>query len=180
MMPQTIRRQDTIGLEQYPIEILEDICYDTSWPSKANMKTTRGSHSPRIIFFFLALFMISASKFIISIQSIESRLASEIIVPPEVTEQDQKVYILRAGSPPPKFLDQVNLKDDMEPAGYLSLDQTHSQGRFHTNVMLYVTDASGRNILMLKRSPTLFTCPNAWTIVGEHTSGVSRNDLHMA
>ena len=52
--------------------------------------------------------------------------------------------------------------------GTESIDVAHRKGILHTGAVLYVMDASGK-ILVMKRSPSVVTCPNTWSIVGEHS-----------
>lgn len=52
--------------------------------------------------------------------------------------------------------------------GTESIDAAHRKGILHTGGILYVMDADGRFLLM-KRSSSVVTCPNTWSIVGEHS-----------
>lgn len=51
------------------------------------------------------------------------------------------------------------------------------KGILHTGGVMYVMDSSGR-ILIMKRSSSVVTCPDTWSIVGEHSiAGEDANDL---
>merc|ERR1712196_464674 len=51
-----------------------------------------------------------------------------------------------------------------------SMSEAHNPpGRVHKGTWTFVVDASQR-ILMLKRGPHLKTCPNAWGVLGEHST----------
>ncbi|KAL3786928.1 hypothetical protein HJC23_013263 [Cyclotella cryptica] len=54
------------------------------------------------------------------------------------------------------------------PLGNESIDSAHRNGRLHTGSILFVMDVSGR-FLLLKRSASVVTCPETWSIVGEHS-----------
>ena len=53
--------------------------------------------------------------------------------------------------------------------GVYPIDVVHINGYLHTGHVLFIMDASGR-ILFLQRSANVVTCPNAWSVLGEHTS----------
>ncbi|KAL7486926.1 hypothetical protein ACHAW6_012532 [Cyclotella cf. meneghiniana] len=54
------------------------------------------------------------------------------------------------------------------PLGDESIDAAHRNGLLHTGSILFVMDASGR-FLLLKRSASVVTCPETWSVVGEHS-----------
>ncbi len=54
------------------------------------------------------------------------------------------------------------------PSGSHSIDIAHRNGYLHTGHCLYIIDADGL-LLFLKRSPIVVTCPNTWSILGEHS-----------
>ena len=102
-------------------------------------------------------------------------------------DKDQKIYELyyevpsdsnvatttTTATPTPdfqlQFLDEVNPGAVLRPIGYATIDQTHRQNHYHTGVWIHLLDSTGRNMLLLKRGPQLVTCPNQWTLIGEHT-----------
>lgn len=53
-------------------------------------------------------------------------------------------------------------------SGTHSIDIAHRNGYLHTGHCLYIMDADGL-LLFLKRSPFVVTCPNTWSILGEHS-----------
>mgnify|MGYP007080230390 CR=1 FL=1 len=59
------------------------------------------------------------------------------------------------------FMDEVNTSQYLRPAGYMSLDQTHREGRYHMGAWIFVTDVTGDKVLLLERGPQLVTCPNS-------------------
>jgi isopentenyldiphosphate isomerase len=82
------------------------------------------------------------------------------------------VYELRPGVDHPNLHDEVNIMKTLRllPGEHsLSIDEIHRQGSFHTGTWITVMDSQQR-ILMLKRAPHLVTCPNAWSLLGEHAS----------
>lgn len=52
--------------------------------------------------------------------------------------------------------------------GTESIDAAHRKGLLHIGGVVYVMDAHGRFLLM-KRSSSVVTCPDTWSIVGEHS-----------
>eukprot|EP00591_Stephanopyxis_turris_P013379 CAMPEP_0195520914 /NCGR_PEP_ID=MMETSP0794_2-20130614/17617_1 /TAXON_ID=515487 /ORGANISM="Stephanopyxis turris, Strain CCMP 815" /LENGTH=199 /DNA_ID=CAMNT_0040650357 /DNA_START=405 /DNA_END=1004 /DNA_ORIENTATION=+ len=52
----------------------------------------------------------------------------------------------------------------------VSIDTAHRRGLIHHGTLFFVSDAN-RNLLFLKRSATLVTCPNTWMPPGEHQEG---------
>ena len=62
----------------------------------------------------------------------------------------------------------------LEPRGFTSIDTAHRQGKFHMGAFIFILNSSLKakddpKVLMLKRGKDLVTCPNSWTVVGEHT-----------
>ena len=86
-------------------------------------------------------------------------------------------------NPTKKFnhLDPINPSSDVRPKGFLPIDRIHREGKIHQGSWMFVIDTeiskmgrtNGENInpkiLLLKRSKELVTCPNTWSLVGEHT-----------
>ena len=54
------------------------------------------------------------------------------------------------------------------PRGSYPIDVAHRNAYLHTGHCVFIMDASGL-LLFLKRSPDVVTCPNTWSILGEHT-----------
>lgn len=56
---------------------------------------------------------------------------------------------------------------------YADIEYVHQNGLLHTGVVAAVIDSNitqlDAKILLLKRSPQLVTCPNSWSVMGEHT-----------
>jgi len=58
-----------------------------------------------------------------------------------------------------------------------TIDAAHRKGILHTGGILYIMDASDK-ILVMKRSRSVVTCPDTWSILGEHSIvGEDANDL---
>jgi len=53
----------------------------------------------------------------------------------------------------------------------IPIDEVHVKGLVHFGAWIFVTDATNQRVLLLKRGPQLVTCPNSWSLVGEHTLG---------
>lgn len=53
--------------------------------------------------------------------------------------------------------------------GAYPIDTVHINGYLHTGHVVFVMDAS-RKLLFLQRSSNVITCPNSWSVLGEHTS----------
>jgi isopentenyldiphosphate isomerase len=71
----------------------------------------------------------------------------------------------------PSHMDPVNMEMEWKKSNKLvSIDDAHKQGLAHRGNWIYVVDSLHR-IFVLKRGPQLVTCPNAWSLVGEHTFG---------
>jgi len=117
-----------------------------------------------------------------------SAILQKVVVPPESLVYEPKeanepllpFYTLPEGEKEPIFLSPVDpstlLPASVPPnTDYITTDQhtsisiqsAHSNGIIHIGAWLYVVDADGY-LLFLKRGPTLVTCPNAWSLVGEH------------
>lgn len=84
-------------------------------------------------------------------------------------EEDLTVYQL-----PERFREPTHLTP-IDPAvliemGTESIDSAHRKGLLHIGGILYVMDAAGKFLLM-KRSSSVVTCPDTWSIVGEHSIG---------
>ena len=52
--------------------------------------------------------------------------------------------------------------------GVYSIDTAHRQGALHTGHCLFLMDANEK-LLFLKRSSQVVTCPDTWSILGEHS-----------
>lgn len=92
-------------------------------------------------------------------------------------EEDLPIYQL-----PKSFLKEPIHLTPIDPQilvelGTLSIDAVHRKGVLHTGGVLYVMDSSNK-ILLLKRSSSVVTCPDTWSILGEHSIiGEDTNDL---
>jgi ADP-ribose pyrophosphatase YjhB (NUDIX family) len=59
---------------------------------------------------------------------------------------------------------------DLRPAGRTApIGDVHSSGLLHRGIWLFVREQPTGRILMLRRSPSVVTCPGAWGLVGEHS-----------
>jgi isopentenyldiphosphate isomerase len=82
------------------------------------------------------------------------------------------VYRFRSGMTEPPHLAPVNITTTLETdQNLVPIDIVHRQGLVHTGMWMYVVD-SQNSILVMKRGPQLITCPNMWSLVGEHTLGM--------
>jgi 8-oxo-dGTP pyrophosphatase MutT (NUDIX family) len=94
------------------------------------------------------------------------------------------VYELRPGVDHPNQHDEVNIWKTLrllpgEEPSLLSIDEIHRRGLFHSGTWITVVDDQ-RRILLLKRAPHLVTCPNAWSLLGEHASPNDETPLETA
>jgi isopentenyldiphosphate isomerase len=83
------------------------------------------------------------------------------------SNEDLTVYRL-----PEKFKDPSHLTP-IDPSilielGTESIDAAHRNGILHTGGILFVMDVAGK-FLVMKRSSSVVTCPDTWSIVGEHS-----------
>jgi 8-oxo-dGTP pyrophosphatase MutT (NUDIX family) len=53
----------------------------------------------------------------------------------------------------------------------IPIDEVHVKGLVHFGAWIFVTDVTNQKVLLLKRGPQLVTCPNSWSLVGEHALG---------
>lgn len=79
-------------------------------------------------------------------------------------------YDLRPGIDHPNLHDEVNILKTLRliPEN-LSIDEIHRRGLYHYGTWICLLDDQ-QHILMLKRASHLVTCPNAWSLLGEHAS----------
>lgn len=81
-----------------------------------------------------------------------------------------RVYQFK-GQTAPTHMDPVNMEMEWRKTNKLvSIDDAHKQGLAHKGNWIYVVDSLHR-IFVLKRGPQLVTCPNSWSLVGEHAFG---------
>lgn len=79
-------------------------------------------------------------------------------------------YDFVEGFDEPEHLTQLNGTAHMRAHSILySIDSVHRQGLIHIGSWIWIEDIQGK-VLVLKRSPTLVTCPNSYSLVGEHAS----------
>ena len=79
---------------------------------------------------------------------------------------DIQIFDLPPSYAEPSHMDPIN-PSILIPRGFVGIDIAHRTGSFHFGNIMFVTDSSER-ILLLKRSSELVTCPNTWSVVGEH------------
>ena len=65
------------------------------------------------------------------------------------------------------LIEVVSGRDGRVVEALQPLDLVHRQGRPHKGVWVFVVNAAGQ-MLLLRRSAHMMTCPNTWSIVGEH------------
>ena len=85
-------------------------------------------------------------------------------------EEQLPIYEL----PPPMSTDNLPHLTPIDPSilvsrGSYPIDAAHRNGYLHTGHVLYIMDAEGK-ILFLQRSSNVVTCPNTWSILGEHST----------
>lgn len=79
---------------------------------------------------------------------------------------DIQIFDLPPGFSEPSHMDPLK-PSLLIPRGFVGIDVAHRQGRIHTGSIMYVVDTHD-HVLLLRRGPDLVTCPNTWSIVGEH------------
>ena len=52
----------------------------------------------------------------------------------------------------------------------VSIDEAHRGGKLHVGHVLFVMD-DAHNLLFLRRSRDVITCPGTWSVLGEHANG---------
>ena len=88
-------------------------------------------------------------------------------------QEDQLVaYDLAEGVAEPEHLTPINATGNLVARSNLySIDEAHRQGLIHSGAWIWIEDIDGK-VLVLKRGPGLVTCPNSYSLVGEHTQGI--------
>lgn len=82
--------------------------------------------------------------------------------------EDLGVFKLPSGLQEPPHMSDLDPNVLIE-VGRKDIDAVHSEALIHIGAWIFVTDADGL-FLLIQRGPELVTCPNAWGIVGEHTT----------
>jgi isopentenyldiphosphate isomerase len=81
-----------------------------------------------------------------------------------------EAYDLRPGINPPNLHDQVHILKTLRLLPeHLSIDEIHRRGLYHSGTWITIVDKQ-QHVLLLKRAPHLVTCPNSWSLLGEHAS----------
>ena len=62
---------------------------------------------------------------------------------------------------------EVVSSDDRTVVELRPLDEVHRQARTHRGVWVFVVNVAGQ-VLLLRRPTTMMTCPDTWSVVGEH------------
>ena len=89
----------------------------------------------------------------------------------QVQQELLVTYDLPVGVAEPKHLSPINATGDLIARSTLySIDKAHRQGLIHFGAWIWIEDVDGK-VLILKRSPDLVTCPNSFSLVGEHAQG---------
>lgn len=75
-----------------------------------------------------------------------------------------------------QHMEFVHMDTDVIPRKqkkYLDINSVHQNGLLHTGAVVAVIDTNVTmddiKVLLLKRGPQLVTCPNSWSLLGEHT-----------
>lgn len=124
--------------------------------------------------FFKACILLST---LITYAFIKLHYVSPPIQLPKDVEND--ILYFEATNPRKQFhhLDYINLSKDVAPRGYITIDKAHRQGEIHHGSFMYIIDTTIASysktgeypkILLIKRSNDLVTCPNTWSLAGEH------------
>ena len=77
-----------------------------------------------------------------------------------------------AATPPARHdegasLIEVVSSDDRTVEGLRPLDEVHRQAQTHRGVWVFVVNVAGQ-MLLLRRPLTMLTCPDTWSVIGEH------------
>eukprot|EP00927_Polykrikos_kofoidii_P068495 TRINITY_DN63863_c0_g1_i1.p1 TRINITY_DN63863_c0_g1~~TRINITY_DN63863_c0_g1_i1.p1 ORF type:complete len:288 (-),score=32.16 TRINITY_DN63863_c0_g1_i1:25-888(-) len=88
---------------------------------------------------------------------------------PRDPNEDLRVFDFPPSLPEPSHLAPLNPSFLKWRSELLPIDRVHREGLVHTGSWISVTDPTGTVILLLKRGPMRFTCPNTWELVGEHS-----------
>jgi len=82
-----------------------------------------------------------------------------------------QVFELRHGKHTPSHLDLLDPRSDLRSIGFRNIDVTHRQGMIHTGAWIHLVDTSlsqNPKVLLLRRGKGLVTCPDTWSLIGEH------------
>ncbi|KAL3817475.1 hypothetical protein ACHAXA_001482 [Cyclostephanos tholiformis] len=74
----------------------------------------------------------------------------------------------RHPSPPIHHLTPID-PSALIPTGASNIDVAHRRGELHVGHVLFVMDVGGY-VLFLKRSTNVVTCPDTWSVLGEHAN----------
>jgi isopentenyldiphosphate isomerase len=84
------------------------------------------------------------------------------------------VYDFAEGVTEPTHLTPLDVAKDLVARDKLySIDDAHRQGLIHCGTWIWISDSEGK-VLVLKRGPHLVTCPNSYSLLGEHTLGLEK------
>lgn len=110
-----------------------------------------------IIFFFLI-------RNILVVKSINSQGGNE-------SENDIQVFELKKDKTLPAHLGEIDPNTDLDSVGFEGIDAVHRNGLIHAGAWIQVLDSplsTSPNTLLLRRGEKLVTCPESWSLVGEH------------
>mmetsp|Transcript_14544 Transcript_14544/g.19899 ORF Transcript_14544/g.19899 Transcript_14544/m.19899 type:complete len:275 (-) Transcript_14544:141-965(-) len=85
-----------------------------------------------------------------------------------VLPEDLDVFDLPPGFKEPSHMSSLD-PNILISIGHEEIDAVHSRGLIHLGAWMFITDADGL-VLLLQRGPQLVTCPNTWSLTGEHTA----------
>lgn len=85
------------------------------------------------------------------------------------------VYDFVPGYQDPPHLTPVNDKNlvPRNAKALYPIDTVHRKGLIHAGTWINIRDSEGK-YLVIKRGPQLITCPNSFTLVGEHSQGAEK------
>lgn len=87
------------------------------------------------------------------------------------------IYHFAPGIHEPAHLSHIMVAEQLVSNDTLvPIDDAHRQGLLHSGAWIAVLDSDGKS-LVLTRGPHLVTCPNSYSLLGEHTLG-SEQPLH--
>ena len=87
------------------------------------------------------------------------------------SEQNDLLHFEKKEKMALSHMDIINPSSILKPSGFLPIDKVHRNGKIHQGTWIYFLDKSlGQDFkfLVLKRAEHLITCPNTWSLLGEH------------
>ncbi|KAL7438797.1 hypothetical protein ACHAXH_005370 [Discostella pseudostelligera] len=135
------------------------------------LTTRKGGLVSLMLFAPLALLLIqylfsSSGNDINANQSYYTSFSGEELIP--IYELPSRSFFSSTTTYDPPHLTPIDPSTLISKGAY-PIDTVHINGYLHTGHVVFVMDAS-RKLLFLQRSSNVITCPNTWSVLGEHTS----------